>query len=78
MEYCKYADDVWLNVMAQINKTQTVKTDLDTIWLPIFNKGNSMLTSINVDGGQNDKQLEDVRSYYKNKLNVDPLKNVFI
>lgn len=77
MEYCKYADDVWLNVMAQINKTQTVKTDLDTIWLPIFNKGNSMLTSINVDGGQNDKQLEDVRSYYKNKLNVDPLKNVF-
>jgi hypothetical protein len=78
MEHCKYADDVWLNVMAQINKTQTIKTDLDTIWLPILNKGNSMLTTINVDEGQNDKQLEAVRNYYKNKLDIDPLENVFI
>jgi len=78
MKYCQYADDVWLNIMAHINKTQTVRTDFDIIWLPILNTGDTTLTSINVYDGQNDKQLEAVRSYYKSKLGVDPLSNLFI
>lgn len=77
MNYCKYADDVWLNCMSQLNHTKIIKTNTIVQWIPVFNKGNRSLTSINVDEGQNDKQLQEVRVYYKNALNRDIFANLF-
>ncbi len=72
MESCKFADDVWLNVMAQLNKTQTVKVDslLENI-MPIIINDNIELSSVNVGEGMNDMQLKKILSYLKKDKNLD-------
>lgn len=64
--YCFYADDVWLNIMAQINKTKTVKGSFYTHLLPI-SSNSERLSSKNVSLGGNDKQLRDLIFHYKLK-----------
>lgn len=72
MKSCKYADDVWLNVMAQLNKTQTVKvpSSIENI-MPIIIKDNIELTSVNVEQGLNDLQLKELLNFYKASQNLD-------
>ena len=67
-EKCFHADDVWLNVMAQINNTRTVKSEFYSHLIPI--QSNSIkLSRQNVAEGGNDKQLSAVLDHYKIKSN---------
>lgn len=77
MEKCKYADDVWLNMMAQMKGTKILKTSSQyEISIPLFYSDNITLASHNVDAGFNDEQLKNVRSYYIEQKNIDPLRNL--
>ena len=58
------ADDVWLNAMARKNNTNVVLLP-NGQFLPIKNKCNHTLTSINVSDSQNDTQLKAVWEYLK-------------
>jgi hypothetical protein len=79
LNYCKYADDVWLNLMSQMNNTKIIKliSNYDVL-IPLFIKGNSSLASINVDDGLNDEQFNMVRNYYIENKNIDPLINLLL
>jgi len=77
MAYCKHADDIWLYAMAQFNGTKLVKTNSNNILIPVVNKADITLASINVDENLNDKQLNEIRAYYKTSLNIDMLSHVF-
>lgn len=73
LDICKYADDVWLNLMAQMNHTKIIKTySKYDIVIPLFYINNLKLSSFNVDESLNDKQLNDVRRHYKERLSSDP------
>ena len=77
LNYCKYADDVWLNLMAQMLGTKVVKSSSNyDISIPLYYSGNTTLASINVDDGLNDKQLNNVRNYYIENKNIDPLNSL--
>lgn len=76
MKYCMYADDIWLYFMAQLNNTKLVKTNATNELIPIFNRGDVKLTSINVDNGLNDIQLNEARDYYIKNKKIDPLINI--
>jgi hypothetical protein len=71
---CYLADDIWLNIMTKIAGNMSVSSNLKTFYLPVMYENNSTLTSMNVNEGLNDKQLENVRSYCLNKLSIDPFK----
>ncbi|MFV0248997.1 MAG: hypothetical protein ACK5H1_08575 [Tenacibaculum sp.] len=59
-----YADDVWLNMMLQLNKTPTVKSEFYSHLIPIIN--NSVkLSRQNVTQGGNDKQIKALIDHYK-------------
>lgn len=75
---CFYADDIWLNTMARLKGTFSVKTNYYSNYLPVLNLKNKTLNKRNIIGGLNDKQLNDLRKYYKNKKNIDPFENIFI
>ena len=77
MKLCRHADDVWLNLMSQMNNTQTIKTNSESLLISIFYLNNVSLKSVNVYDGQNDIQIENVRNYFKFKKNSDPLSNLF-
>lgn len=64
IEHCLYADDVWLNVMAQISEKTSIKDDYYSNLLPVLWNGKFKLSSTNVSSGGNDKQLELLLSYY--------------
>ncbi|QBR13603.1 glycosyltransferase [Sphingobacterium sp. CZ-2] len=65
MDICMYADDVWLNLMAQFKRTQVIKTKNHIEPIPIFTSNNITLASMNVDLNLNDKQIKDVLDHYK-------------
>lgn len=65
-------DDIWLNAMAQLMNTPIAKTDYWSACLPVMYINNTRLATINVDNGLNDRQLSQVRSYYKENFGVDP------
>lgn len=65
LTYCKYADDVWLNLQAQRSKLQTVKTGRYSEILPILNFNTYALKNINVASGGNDEQLKKLIDFYK-------------
>lgn len=67
MTHCKYADDVWLNLMAKINKASIVKTRRSFTILPVFNKENVELSTMNLGDSLNDKQIKAVCDFYKKK-----------
>lgn len=60
------ADDIWLNAMARIAGMEIIIIRNGLI-LPIANKKNSKLSSVNVGMGQNDIQLKNVSTYYRDK-----------
>ena len=77
LDYCKYADDVWLNLMSQMNYTKIVKSSSNyDISIPLYIRGNTTLASINVEDGLNDEQLDKVRNYYIKNKSIDPLNNL--
>lgn len=62
---CFMADDVWLNIMAQLNKTKTVKSSYFSNLIPIENKNSLFkLSQENVADGGNDKQLQNLIQNY--------------
>lgn len=65
---CFYADDVWLNIMAHLSGTRTVKSNYFSHLIPIIDKGNTYkLSTTNVSGGGNDLQLMNLIKHYKIK-----------
>ena len=76
MKYCKNADDVWLNFMARYNCTKIIKTDSKYKELPIMNFNDIKLSTTNLHENLNDKQLNSLRKYYRNKENRDPFKSL--
>jgi hypothetical protein len=75
-EICFLADDIWLNIMARLQGTLVAKTNYDSFYLPVMNKNNLTLNSINNIEGQNDVQINAVRNYCLNKLKIDPFQSV--
>lgn len=71
-DICLYADDVWLNAMAQSIHTPIVKTDFKYIVAEINNNKTPKLKFVNVDEGLNDKQINKVREYCLATKGIDP------
>lgn len=76
MKICPSADDVWLNLMAQLNNTKTFKLNNHFESIPIIINKNIVLSEINVGLGQNDNQINNLRDYLILKFNADPFLNV--
>lgn len=62
---CFHADDVWLNVMAQMQGSTTVKSKHYSEFLPIWNRSSIKLSNYNVKDGGNDHQLQAVIKHYR-------------
>lgn len=77
MELCKNADDIWLNMMAQMNHVKTVKASSHIELIPLLFSGNISLSTANVGEGQNDVQLEAIREFYIRHSGKDPFVNLF-
>ena len=68
-----YADDVWLNCMAILKNSSVVKTDYFSVCLPVLNKSNFTLDSINNgEESLNDKQISLLKEYYVQTLGINP------
>jgi len=76
LKYCKTADDVWLNIMSQLNFTQIIKSDKYYELLPIISNSVINLSTVNVLQGQNDKQLKKVREIILEKFHIDPFQKL--
>lgn len=72
LKYCFYADDIWLNTMCYLSNTEIIIMDNSHILLPVINLRSSSLCELNQLNSMNDLQIEGVRTYYKNLLQVDP------
>jgi hypothetical protein len=75
MSMCFLADDIWLNIMARLIGTKVAKTKYNSSYIPVMNFKNQTLNSINVNQGQNDKQLKSVRDYYISNYKIDPYRS---
>lgn len=75
-KYCFLGDDIWLNLMGRLNRTLVAKTAYNSTYIPILNRNNITLNSINRSEGYNDKQLISIRDYYITYRNIDPYKNI--
>lgn len=71
-DICFMADDIWLNAMSHLQKTKAVKTDYNSLYLPVINPFSSTLADINVINGLNDKQIYKVKQYCKDLFSFDP------
>ncbi len=76
LKYCKTADDVWLNIMSQLNSTQIIKSDNYFEPIPLISKHDINLSTVNVVDGQNDIQIKNVRNLLVEKLGIDPFHNL--
>ena len=72
MDKCKYADDVWLNTMCRLNGKKVVVINSLFSFLPVLNRNDFKLVSINNGQGLNDKQISDLQDYYLKHFNVNP------
>ena len=72
LNLCPYADDIWLNTMARLNRTKVIPHKNNCILLPILNSSNITLSKSNVYEGRNDTQLNSVRKYYVDNKKTDP------
>lgn len=70
LKACLYADDIWLYFMVLMNGKSFVKTDKNGFFIPILNTGKT-LTAVNVLGGANDEQLQNLYEYYSNAVGFD-------
>jgi hypothetical protein len=73
---CYTADDIWLNVMSKLTKTMVVKSNYNSLYLPVMNYRNFTLAEKNVSEGLNDKQLASARKYCIEKLGIDPFQEI--
>lgn len=74
--YCFLADDIWLSIMARLQRTVVAKTEYNSDYIPIMNLKKTSLSSKNIKEGLNDKQLISIRNYYMTNCNIDPFKNI--
>lgn len=72
MQLCPFADDVWLNAMCRINNYPVLKTEYNSLCLPILNKNDVRLTTQNVINNKNDIQIKSIREYCLKKIAIDP------
>ena len=70
-DYCKDADDIWLNCMAFIKGTKFAYTGSFQYYLGVYNFNNDALYRSNVDESKNDERILSVRAFYKKSLDVD-------
>lgn len=70
MSFTPFADDIWLNAMCRLERTKVVTTSRSSILLPVLHFKNSKLFKMNT--ALNDKQINDLRTYFKNNYNLDP------
>ena len=71
LRICPQADDVWLNAMMRLNKTELLHTPKRTVVLPVLNRNQPMLSSDNLSG-RNDVQIQQVIDYCIKKFNNNP------
>lgn len=74
---CFQADDLWLNCMAYLKGTLTVKSSYYSVCLPVLFFKNKKLNTFNVIADGNDKQFEMIRNYYKKEKNVILFGDIF-
>lgn len=76
MNICPFADDIWLNCMADMNKTAIVMTKNSYAYMPVYFRENKKLTNINVSQGKNDEQLAAVRLFLKDEYGIDSMEQI--
>ena len=74
LQKCLLADDIWLNIMAQMNATKIMKSSFHFEGIPILNLKDITLSSQNVGLGLNDKQWQEVVTHYAEA----PLTNILM
>ena len=77
-KYCFLNDDIWLNVMERLKKTNIAKTGYNSNYLPLMYRNNKTLNSQNVLKGLNDEQIRSIRNYYKENHDLDPYQELII
>lgn len=66
LELCPFADDIWLNIHAAINKVSIVNIAANNKLARIADTQEICLQTVNLE--QNDVQLKNLTSYYRNQL----------
>ena len=74
MKLCPTADDIWLNASFRYSNISVVVTKYFSSFLPVLNRNNNTLDSINNGNNQNDIQIKRTQEYFINKHNKDPFK----
>lgn len=69
-EHCFLADDIWLSCMALLKNTPIYHPSYQMNHLPIWIKGNVTLLSSNRTGNQH--QIDNLNSYYKENIGIQP------
>ncbi|MDR2919734.1 MAG: hypothetical protein LBV72_10275 [Tannerella sp.] len=69
------ADDVWLSGMALLKQTPVFFTQYKHNHLPVFIHNNKTLISVN--RMQNQVQVDNINSYYKKEIGIEPFKDIF-
>ena len=72
LKCCPHADDIWLNVMCRLVSLEMFSLDKPFTLLPVTNRDQSDLSSINNGQQMNDEQLDLVRKYCRNVHGIDP------
>lgn len=65
MKVTPIADDIWLNAMARLANLKIIMVS-NNVLLPIYNRMNTTLSSINRNQCENDRQLDAVMNVYNN------------
>lgn len=68
---CLDADDIWLNVNSFINNTEVRFTGFNYYLIDVFNFSAKHLHKKNVGGGNNDKAISQVKTYFIDELKID-------
>ena len=64
---CPMADDIWLNAMVRFAGRKIIILKNGKI-LPVYNRDNVNLYQTNMEGAQNDEQLEAITKYYGTQI----------
>lgn len=76
LKCCPHADDIWLNVMCRLVSLKMFSLRKPFTLLPVTNRDQSDLSSINNGQQMNDEQLNLVRKYCRDIHNIDPYVSV--
>jgi hypothetical protein len=76
LNICPLADDLWLYVMTKLENNKAVKTNYNSIYLPVMNFKNISLSTANTTQGLNDKQLVSIRNYCIETIGKDPFAGI--